>query len=221
MFRIMQNISQFFLTVFIPIYFIYIPELFAANSLHTVYVVDHGWHTGIILKTSEIDSTYHDIVKYFPEGVYIEAGWGDADFYQNPSVEIDYWLAFKAAILPTKSVMHIVAFDSTPEEYFKYSTLISIAIDSAGFIRMLRFIMAHFERDAQGNILPLGKGLYGNSRFFKSDHIYILPKTCNVWTAQALEEAGLPLSPYRFQKSSLLMEALKNYGTVIRYHPQD
>ena len=172
------------------------------------------------MRTGQIDSAYQDIVQHFPKGIYLEIGWGDADFYQNPSMEVDFWLAFKAAVLPTKSVMHIVAFDLPPERYFNYSTLISIPVDSAGFKQMLRFISEHFERDEQGRIIPLGKGLYGNSRFYKSGQIYILPRTCNVWTARALEAAGLPLWPYGFQKSSVLMQELKKYGTVLRQRPQ-
>ena len=210
----MQNVRKL-LTIFITFGFLYPCGLNAADSLHTIYVVDHGWHTGIIIRSAQIDTTYQDMIKYFPRGEYLEIGWGDADFYQNPSMDVDFWLAFKAAVLPTKSVMHIVAFDQPPDRYFSYSTLISIPVDSAGFVRMLRFISEHFERDEQGRVIPLGKGLYGNSRFYKSEQIYILPKTCNVWTAQALKEAGLPLYPYGYQKSSVLMEKLKKYGTIL------
>ena len=216
MFRVRQNIGKFLLTTIILTHFLYINKLTAADTLYNVYVVDHGWHTGIILKTSQIDSTRFEIIKYLPQGWYIEFGWGDADFYQNPSMEVDYWLAFKAAVIPTKSVMHIVAFDTEPQKYFGYSKLVVLSVDSAAFEKMLHFIVSHFERNEQGNITPLGKGLYGNSRFYKSDRIYIFPKTCNVWTAQALKKAGLPLSPYSFQKSSSIMEELKKHGKVIR-----
>ena len=192
-----------------------------ADTTRHIYVVNHGWHTGIIVIRADVDTVRFSIMQQLPAGRFLEIGWGDADFYQNPSYEVDYWLAFKAAVLPTTSVMHIVGFDDPPDVFFGYSGLIKIDLTINGFRDMMDFIVSYFERDKRGHILPLGKGLYGNSRFYKSDRIYIFPKTCNVWTAQALREAGIPLSPYRYQKSGVLMEALREYGRVLRARPED
>jgi len=41
----------------------------------------------------------------------------------------------------------------------------------------------------------LGPGLYGRSRFYASRERFHLFKTCNVWVATALREAGLPVTP--------------------------
>jgi len=47
-----------------------------------------------------------------------------------------------------------------------------------------------FERDATGKIIRLGRGLYGDSRFFAANGKFHLFRTCNVWTGQALAIAG-------------------------------
>ena len=181
-----------------------------------VYVVNHGWHTGIVISSENISDAYKLKQEKFPKNKYIEFGWGDYDFYQNPSNDVDYFLAAKAAIWPTKSVMHVVGFDIEPEKFFGRSGMISLNIADSLFSNMHNYISQSFERGEDGDILPLGEGLYGNSMFFRSDKIYIFPKTCNVWTAQVLREAGLDLSPLQYQSASDLMEKLAEFGQVIR-----
>ena len=56
----------------------------------------------------------------------------------------------------------------------------------------------------------LGEGLYGRSRFYRANGSYYFPKTCNVWTAQALKTAGLPTRPATSMTAeSVLRQSLK------------
>lgn len=187
-----------------------------ADTVYSIWIVNHGWHTGIIIKTADISPSYFLSYPDFPENNFLEFGWGDKDFYQDGGMDIDYWLTIKAALWPTSSVVHVVGFDSPVEKYFSYSGLIMLSIPDTAFSTMLSFIDLASEKDSSGQAILIGKGLYGNSRFYEGEATYYFPKTCNVWTAQCLKEAGLPLYPLKFQRSAVLMEFISEYGKVIR-----
>ena len=69
----------------------------------SVYLVNHGWHTGIVFRRADIARAIWPEADDFPTAEYLEVGWGDSDYYQsrNPGA----WLALKAALWPTPSVL--------------------------------------------------------------------------------------------------------------------
>ncbi len=82
----------------------------------TIYLLSHGWHAGIVLQRAEIgDSVWPEPVDC-PDAQYLEVGWGDMDYYQTPDPH--QGLIFKAALLPTASVLHIVGFSGPVPAYF-------------------------------------------------------------------------------------------------------
>lgn len=185
------------------------------NSVKTFYVVGHDWHTGIVIKADDISDSLKPKHPLFPQGRYLEIGWGDKDFYQNSGPDIDFYLAIKAALWPTESVLHINSFDELPEKYYYLSNLIKFKISKDDFENLYKFIFNTFARDSVGDELWAGKGHYRNSQFFLGAEKYYFPKTCNVWTAQAINKAGFSISPYRFQTAESLIEYIRNFGESI------
>lgn len=186
----------------------------APDSLKTIYIVSHDWHTGIVLQKDDIPDSLLPEHTDFPDAINLEIGWGDKAFYQNPDFSI--FKAAKAALLPTASVLHIVGFNSPVEDYFGLSEIIQIDLSVDAFHKLCRFIHRTYARDSLGKVIDAGKGLYGNSRFFLGKSKYYFPKTCNVWTAQALKEAGFKISPLSCQKAEIIMERASKFGKVIR-----
>jgi len=185
-----------------------------SDPRNTIYLVSHGWHAGIVLRRAEIPDGIWPVAGDFSDAQYLELGWGDMDYYQTPNAHIGFIL--KAALLPTASVLHIVGFSSPVSAYFPYSEIIKIELSSADFEYLSRIIAASFARDKAGNIMSLGHGLYGNSRFFLSGETYHLFNTCNVWTARALHAAGLPITPARTFTVEDLMSQARKFGMVVQ-----
>ncbi len=65
----------------------------------TIYLVSHGWHSGIVLQRSDLPSHGWPELKYFSEADYLEIGWGDKQYYQTPSPNLG--IILKATMLPT------------------------------------------------------------------------------------------------------------------------
>ncbi len=181
------------------------------ESAKIVYLVSHGWHAGIVVKRSDIpDAVWPEL----PMSKFLEVGWGDRDYYQTPD---PHWgITLKAALLPTESVLHIVAFDGSVLAYFPHSEIIEIQLSEPGFERLSRHISASFAKGAAGKNIPLGPGLYGVSQMYLSTETYHLFNTCNVWTARAIKEAGCPITPALTITVDSLMSRARSFGRLIQ-----
>jgi len=177
-----------------------------ANDSKTVFVVSHGWHTGLVIAAKDLPDSLRK-QPAFPKTAWVEFGWGDREFYQNP--DFSFWTTAKAAIWPTESVMHVAGFDTAVKDYFSLSERITIKVGESRFNNMLHYIAQSFSYDSSGSILFIRRGLYGKGGFFASSRTYIWPKTCNVWTAACLEAAGLDITPIYYQRASRLMRVLR------------
>jgi len=154
----------------------------------TLYVVNHGWHTGLVIRRGDIPPGLWTEHAQAPPGEFLEAGWGEREFYQSRDPGL--WLALRAALWPQASVLHLVGFNGPIVERFPHSEIIAIDIDSNAMARLAQFVSDAYERDANGKIKRMGRGLYGDSRFFAASEKFHLFNTCNVWTGRALKIAG-------------------------------
>jgi uncharacterized protein (TIGR02117 family) len=188
------------------------------DSLNVVYVVNHGWHTGLIIERDKYINVFSGDSSLLPVGRWLEFGWGDKDFYMSTPGEDDvkWGTTLKAILWPTASVLHVAAFDKAVEEYFAYSGLVSFQFSDSALGEIIEFVSDAFTRDKNGRIIPISDGLYGRSQFYESREKYVFPKTCNVWTAKALNRGGLDINPFHSQKAGPLMEKLGELGNIIR-----
>ena len=178
------------------------------DECHSVYVADHGWHTGLILLAQNFDPRATLRTTYFDRKQWLEFGWGDAAFYQADGISVP--LALRALFSPTDAVMHVYAFDGAPAHNFSKSEVVRLRVTTAGYRRMVRFVRDHFARDANGQVEPIKRGLYGRSRFYRALGTYSLLRTCNTWTAEALQEAGVDVDPASAATSGDLMAQLED-----------
>lgn len=183
-----------------------------SEPVKIIYLVSHGWHAGIVLRRSDTPQDIWPKQPDFPRGEFLEVGWGDSEYYQTPDPHLAVTL--KAALLPTSSVLHMLAFNGPVAGYFVNSEVIRIELTEPGFEKLYRVIAASFARDKAGHARPLGKGLYGDSRFYRSRETYHLLNTSNVWSARALREAGCPVKPGTLTVDHLMSQARK-FGTTV------
>ena len=158
-----------------------------------VYIVSHGWHTGIVVPSADISDRLPPLGARFPDARYLEFGWGDRGFYTAD--EITFGLALHSILVPTDSVMHVVALPTTPDKYFIGSEVKSLCIDTVDYMHLLDHIVSGFSTGDDGTIHARGKGLYGDSQFYTGHGSYHLFNTCNKWTAKGLSAAGVDISP--------------------------
>lgn len=157
-----------------------------------LWVLDHGWHTAIVLRRAEVDPASWPVVDDFPAAAFLEVAWGDRDFYT--ATPATAWMAIKAAVGSGPSVLHVVGFEAPIAAAFPRSDIVALRISRPGLEALARFIAGEHELDARGRAVPLQRGLYGTSWFYAARSRYSLRHTCNTWIARALQTAGLPVT---------------------------
>jgi uncharacterized protein (TIGR02117 family) len=185
-----------------------------AGAAISVWVVDHGWHTAIVLRRDQVARALWPEVDEFPSAVLIEVAWGDREFYM--ATPATAWMAVKAALASRGSVLHVAGLDVPPAVAFPGTENVERRVPPEGFEALVRFIAAEHERDLGGRALRLGPGLDARSVFYAARSRYSLANTCNTWVARALQEAGLPVSPSGVITPSAVMRQLR---PVPRAHP--
>ena len=180
----------------------------------TVYLVSHGWHTGIVLRRADLPADVWPESADFPDAEYLEVGWGDRDFYQ--SAQFSCRLALKAALWPTPSVLHLVGFNGPVVDYFTHSEVIELELLPRDFQHLCGYMSDRFERNGAPRATPLGPGLYGTSAFYPARAQFHLFNTCNVWTARALRTAGLPVTPFYAITTERVMSQARQVGKTLQ-----
>ena len=179
---------------------------------HTkIYVVGHGWHTGLVIPAKDIAQDLPDLRKRFGNTRYLEFGWGDKGFYQAETVTIG--LTLKSLFTPNSSLMHVVAVPLTPREYFPKSKVSELCLTNQGYRSLKQFIARSFQRGPSGQLVPLRKGIYGNSQFYDAVDSYHAMNTCNKWTAKALKNAGMNISTTFKLTSGSVMRFVKTHNS--------
>ena len=159
----------------------------------TIWVLDHGWHTAIVVLRADAEDALWPAVNDLPTATFIEIAWGDRDFYM--AAPATPWLAIKAAFLASGSVLHVVGFSAPIAVYFPEAEIVELRLSRRGFDAMTRFLDGEYRRDRDGRPVRLTRGLYGASWFYAARGTYHLFNTCNTWVARALRAAGLPVTP--------------------------
>lgn len=188
-----------------------VESLFPAKShaeSRKIYIVNNGWHAGIVVDRKDFNPGMWEEHTLFPDARFIEVGWGDEGFYQ--AREISSGLAVKALFWPTPTVLHLVGISVPVRRFFYHLEVEELTISRKGLDRLLRFIRNTFERDQQNQTTYLGKGLYGDSRFYRAKGTYSIFRTCNAWTAEALREAGVPITPFYAFTSANVMDQVRD-----------
>ena len=171
-----------------------------------IFIVSHGWHTGIVVPSNLI-SRHLVALGYRFSTPYIEIGWGDKGFYKAETITSD--LTLRAIFLPTESVIHAVAVPEDVAGYFLHSQVHEVCLNSSAMNSLIEYISSSFYKAEEGGILTLGRGIYGNSQFYKGVGNYYLMNTCNKWTAKGLASAGRDISPIFKLTASSIMQSLK------------
>ncbi|WP_163831926.1 DUF2459 domain-containing protein [Spartinivicinus ruber] len=179
----------------------------------TAFIVSHGWHTGLVIAANNLGTELAFLQNYFSDSLYYEIGWGDQDFYQANKVTSG--MALRAALWPTKSVLHVVSLPIEPDKYFSNSLVIPIKLSELAHQQLNLAIAKSFTKNSNGTIVPIKIGIYGTSKFFSSNERFYLTNNCNNWTATKLSSAGVPISSrFSFTATNVInqvKEANKHY----------
>jgi len=163
------------------------------STCKSVSIVHNSWHAAIVLRNSDLAIRNMPELADFPSAQFIEFSWGDKDYFPDP--QSGFLGAIKAALWSGGSVIHLVGFTDTLEHFYRGATITELRLSPAAYERMVDYIDATFRREPSSGRAHAAPGLFSFSRFYPASRSFSLLRTCNTWVAEALEQAGLSISP--------------------------
>ena len=76
-----------------------------------VWILDSGWHTGLILARAELGPTLTRLLQPVRDAQYLMFGWGNRRFYMSPQPTFSMDIA---ALFPSQSVVLVEGCASAP-----------------------------------------------------------------------------------------------------------
>jgi uncharacterized protein (TIGR02117 family) len=174
-----------------------------------IYVIRHRFHTGIAMAKVHLPEAMSALKRDFDRFEFVEIGFGDRAFYMAP--EDSAWLGIRALLWRNDAVLHVAGFNGPPELEFNQHEIVGAVLNSQQMSALAKYMA---ESLAEGTILK--SGLYGNSYFYPANGSFHLFNTCNVWTATALERAGLGIDSTWAITSRSVLDQLAQIGFIIR-----
>lgn len=173
-----------------------------------VYMVSHGWHTGVVVAADNLGPELAFLERYFNNAQWYEFGWGDREFY--PAEQTTTGMMLRAALWPTDAVMHVVALPRNPAVYFANSRVIGLQLGDADHAKLTGSVAEYFKHDEHGGVMMIGEGLYGDSRFFEAEGRFHIFNTCNTWTAKMLRRADVPVRTFMTLRAESVMNQVED-----------
>lgn len=163
----------------------------ASGDTVTVYVLDNGFHTDIVVPAAEVAARGGVLDKAAAEaggGDWLAFGWGDAGFFTGKGASFGRALdGLRALFHPgNPSVIRVFAVYRAPDAK-------KLVLSRAGFEAMAAHMEASFVTADGAPVLdPVARP--GNPFFTSREHFSVV-RLCNNWTADQLSAAGLPTAP--------------------------
>jgi uncharacterized protein (TIGR02117 family) len=163
----------------------------------TIYIESNGVHTDVVVpvKHELIDWTsyipFSDFENAGPSCSWMAFGWGDKGFYlETPTwADLKFSTAFEAVLFLGSTAMHVTC-KQAPEDDPEYVR--ELVITEEQYQKLIAYIIDSFEKDASGKFIRIDHPGYSDRDCFYEAHgTYSFLNTCNEWTGNALEHAGV------------------------------
>jgi hypothetical protein len=156
-----------------------------------VYVVGQGWHAEIGIPVEELN---HDLAFYrkiFPEARALMFGYGKKTFFTAPPDAIsEYFLG----PFPGPAAIHVVGLNVMPVDAYSRENTFTLRLPPGGAQALSAYIAKDLSRDKSDRPEEIAHSTDPDGLFYAAQSEYNLFHTCNTWTADALHDAGLPVS---------------------------
>lgn len=164
-------------------------------------LVSRDWHTDIGVPVDLLDSPTREdwlntvprreLSEIVPADGRITFGFGAKVFMTAAAPGIEEALS---ALMNAPGVVAVSGLPAQPPDLREVDDYAEVTVTPEGLARMLGFVRQQVARDEVGRPSLLG-GFFRGRKLFDSRLRYRSDFTCNTWTLQALQAAGLPVQP--------------------------
>ncbi|HEU0117929.1 MAG TPA: DUF2459 domain-containing protein [Alphaproteobacteria bacterium] len=156
-----------------------------------VYVVGQGWHAEIGIPVEQLGPHLSAFRKTFSGAKVLMFGYGKKTFFTAPADDISEYIL---GPVPGPAAIHVVGLSVTPLEAYPEGSTVVLRTTREGSRALAEYVWSDLAKDDAGKLVFLSRSSDPDGLFYGAVSEYNLFHTCNTWTADALEKAGLPVS---------------------------
>jgi uncharacterized protein (TIGR02117 family) len=157
---------------------------------NTIYLIRRGWHTDIAMDADQVAAPLNQLRLVFPGVRTFSIGFGERAWLVHRQHDFADMIA---AVIPGPGALLVTGLNVSPRDAFPPDDVITLRVSSRGLARLNDFITQAFEWAPDGSPRAIADGPYPGSLFYASTTRYSGFFTCNTWTAEGLQTAGLPI----------------------------
>jgi hypothetical protein len=157
----------------------------------TAYVVGQGWHVEIGIPVAELDENMSIFREIFPGAQVIMFGYGKKTFFIAPAATVNEYLL---GPFPGPAAIQVIGLNVMPPEAYPPEDTLILRLPPQGSHALSAYIWKDIVKDTTGKPQMLAPSNQPNGLFYAAQSEYTLFHTCNTWIADALHNAGLPVS---------------------------
>jgi uncharacterized protein (TIGR02117 family) len=191
---------------------------------HTIYVVQYGWHTALLLDGPALLARSAKLGADFRDHKYVVVGWGDGEYFV---AEQPPWSkAVKALVASDYPALQVGGRDTNPPLGATTVDVIALDITERGLQQLVAYIDRSIAADRDGKPIYLGKQQTNPDRFYQATGNYSLFNNCNSWLVDALRAAEMPISGLNltarsvFEQAGRISKLQQEGGTSLRVGAQ-
>lgn len=171
-----------------------------AADCEQVWVLSNGFHSSLTLPPQAAAA----VGLSAGAAPWVEIGWGEARAYQSETM--DPITLLRAAVAPGETTLFVALIGFDPGRYGADQAQ-PVAVSRAGLRVLLADVAAEVRRDAAGRPRILSTSATGT---FLAAHSPFGPlRPCNVWVAERLRRAGVPIRDRAALTATGLFSALQ------------
>lgn len=184
-----------------------------------VSLLNNGFHTDLAFPRAALEARGGPLgraVRDLPAGDWILIGWGDARFYVDQSPIGDRLPdGARAFFRPgNPSVVMLDPAQQDPRATYADRDRRTFLLSPAGFSRVAGRIEASLALE-NGCARVAAARAGDDARFFASREHFSILHLCNHWTAEVLDDAGMPIRPVRSILSSEVVAIVDRNAAVL------
>jgi uncharacterized protein (TIGR02117 family) len=162
-----------------------------------IYVIKRSWHTDIGFDVADLRLPLASLRPMLPAASYFLFGFGDRHYFMHQGESIGTTIG---AAWPGAGLVLMTGLTETPEQAFGAAGVTRLTLSARQARRLESFV---WDTLATSNsaATALAAGPYDGSYYYASTTRYSGLHTCNTWTAEGLQAAGLPVHSFAVEFS--------------------
>lgn len=174
-----------------------------------VWLIADKYHTGMVFPYDWLIESGYTPPAGFGPTKYVTLSWGNRDAYSKQGIDTK-WKMFRVLFTPTPSVMELIPSDWNITEVLPEQRIYRRLTPRDKGPALAAFLNECSKPGADGKPIVVCESSWGEGVQLEGRYSYFIPRVCNVWTVQCIENLGGRINPwFALTADGLIREAVK------------